>query len=129
MLGNVVYSQGRCRPGFVVKEFPTWKSLYSAAPNLPAAVLRGIARYAGVHIYNEAGDVTYVTPNLLAIHTAGGGPRHIRLPMVAQRVLDLFDGKLIAQDTDHFDLVLPPASTALFYLGDEDLPTDLSAVD
>jgi len=129
VLGNVVYSQGRCRPGFVVKEFPTWKSLYSAAPNLPAAVLRGIARYAGVHIYNEGGDVTYVTPNLLAIHTAGGGPRHIRLPQAVQQVLDLFAGQVIAQDTDHFDLVLPPASTALFYLGDEDLLTNMPPVD
>ena len=50
ILGNVVYSAGRCRGGFGVKEFPEWKSIYSAAPNLPAWILRGIARYAGVHL-------------------------------------------------------------------------------
>ena len=41
VLGEVVYSQGNCRPGFAVKEFPDWRSVYSAAPNLPAPVLRG----------------------------------------------------------------------------------------
>ncbi|NLG49211.1 MAG: hypothetical protein GX552_03750, partial [Chloroflexi bacterium] len=43
ILGDVVYSQGRCRPGLGIKSFPTWTSIYCAAPNLPAPLLRGIA--------------------------------------------------------------------------------------
>ena len=35
------------------QEFADWASVYSAAPNLPAPVLRGIARYAGVHLYSD----------------------------------------------------------------------------
>jgi len=49
VLGNVVFSRGRCVPGFAVKQFTDWTSIYIAAPNLPAPILRGIARYAGVH--------------------------------------------------------------------------------
>ncbi len=69
ILGQVVYSLGRCKPGFGVKTLPapgggTWTSIYIAAPNVPAPVLRGIARYAGVHLYSEAGDVLYATPQL-----------------------------------------------------------------
>ena len=75
VLGEVVYSQGNCRPGFAVKEFPDWRSVYSAAPNLPAPVLRGIARSAGVHIYSDAGDVLYANRSLVGVHTLSGGRR------------------------------------------------------
>lgn len=55
----MVYSQGNCRPGFAVKAFPNWTSLYVAAPNIPANVLRSIARFAGAHIYSDDADVIY----------------------------------------------------------------------
>ncbi len=118
VLGNVVYSQGRCRPGFVMKEFPEWKSIYSAAPNLPSPVLRGIARYAGVHIYNDQGDTLYATLQLLGVHTAAGGQRTFCLPHPAEVVYDLFEKKPVAQATNTFQVTLPPASTALYYTGE-----------
>jgi hypothetical protein len=71
VLGNVVYSQGRCRPGFVVKEFPGWKSIYSAAPNLPAPVLR--VSPAGGHIYNDQGYAHAICS--CSAPTAAGGER------------------------------------------------------
>ena len=86
MLGDVVYSLGRCRPGFGVKTFnpedpqKPWSSVYVATPNVPAPVLRGIARFAGVHLYNEDGDVLYATPNLLSVHSVSGGPRPSSCP-------------------------------------------------
>jgi hypothetical protein len=121
ILGNVVYSQGRCRPGFGVKVFPGWTSVYCAAPNLPAPVLRGLARFAEVHLYSDAGDVLYATPHLLAVHTAGGGERTFRLPKQVEVVYDLFAERVVARDTDHFEVILPKASTALFYTGDAGL--------
>ena len=121
VLGDVVYSQGRCRPGFVVKEFAGWKSVYSAAPNLPASVLRGIARYAGVHIYADQGDTLYATPQLLAVHTAAGGERRLRLPAPVDVVYDLFNRQVIARQADEFEVHLPPASTALYFTGPENL--------
>lgn len=119
VLGNVVYSQGRCRPGFVVKEFPQWNSIYSAAPALPAPVLRGIARFTGAHIYSDAGDVLYATPDLLAIHTAAGGERTFNLPSRVEVVSELFSGQIIGRHLDRFKLTLPPSSTALFFTGSE----------
>ena len=115
VLGNVVYSEGRCRPGLGVKEFEEWKSIYSAAPNLPAGILRGMARYAGVHLYSDAGDVLYATKELLGVHTAGGGERLFRLPEKVEVVYDLFEEKEVARDTDEFRVELEPASTRLFY--------------
>lgn len=123
VLGEVVYSLGRCRAGFGVKTFnPTdpkrsWTSVYIATPNVPAPVLRGIARHAGVHLYSEEGDVLYATPDLLAVHTVAGGARTFKLPHRVDVVCDLFDGRVLAQGTTHFEVTLPPASTALYYVG------------
>jgi hypothetical protein len=124
VLGEVVYSQGNCRPGFAVKEFGNWRSVYSAAPNLPASVLREIARFAGVHIYSDAGDVLYANRSLLGLHSVSGGERVIRLPRRAPVVFDVFKGGKVANDTAELRFVLEPRSTALFSIG---VPPDAPA--
>jgi hypothetical protein len=115
-LGEVVYSQGNCRPGFAVKEFPDWGSVYSAAPNIPADVLRGIARYAGVHIYSDAGDVLYANRSLLGVHTLAGGRRVFKLPARAETVFDVFGKRTVAQGVSAFEVLLEPQSTELYIL-------------
>jgi hypothetical protein len=114
VLGEVVYSQGNCRPGFAVKEFPGWRSVYSAAPNIPANVLRNIARYAGVHIYSDAGDVLYANKSLLGVHALEGGARVFRLPARAKSVDDVFGRTTIAKGVSEFETVLQPRSTGLY---------------
>ena len=121
ILGQVVYSQGRCKPGLGVKIFPDWTSIYIAAPNVPAPVLRGIARFAGVHLYSEAGDVLYATPQLLSVHTVAGGEREFRLPRWVEIVYDLFGRQIVARDVDRFQATLRPASTAFYYTGQANL--------
>jgi hypothetical protein len=127
VLGQVVFSQGNCKPGMGVKSFPQWTSIYVAAPNLPAPLLRGIAGFAGVHLYNRDGDVLYATRDLLAVHTVAGGDRTFRLPRQAEEVYDLFERRTVARDTGEFRVMLPPASTALYYTGDAALLSKLKA--
>lgn len=123
VLGQVVYVLGRNKPGFGVRTFnaenpaAAWSSVYMASPDIPAPVLRGVARFAGVHLYNEDGDVLYATPELLSVHTVAGGLRHFKLPHSAEVIFDLFNHKFLAFNTNSFDIVLPPASTALYYAG------------
>ncbi len=121
VLGNVVYAQGRCLPGFVIKEYPEWTSIYCAAPNLPAPVLRGIARFAGVHIYSDAGDVIYATPQLLAVHTATGGSRTFKLPVKSGIIYELFDNFTVLNDSDDFQINMSSPATCLFYTGSQEL--------
>lgn len=116
VLGQVVYSQGNCRPGMAIKSYPEWTSIYVAAPNLPAALLRNIARFAGAHIYSDQGDVIYATRELLGIHTVSGGMRRLQLPRAAGEVVDLFAGGVVARDKADFEVELAPASTALYLL-------------
>jgi hypothetical protein len=120
VLGQVVYSEGRCVPGFAVKEMGDWTSVWSAAPNLPASVLRGLARFAGVHLYGDAGDVLHATHDLLSLHTVSGGSRTVRLPHRAEIVYDLFGREIVARDTDRFDTQLPPGSTTVYFTGPVD---------
>lgn len=117
VLGQVVYSQGNCKPGFAVKTYPEWISIYCAAPNIPASVLRNIARFAGAHIYNEEGDVLYATPQLLGVHTVSGGRRRFKLPLPVEEVYDLFERKTIALNVGEFQADLTPMSSALYYTG------------
>ena len=116
VLGQVVYSQGTCRPGMAVRLFPEWTSIYAAVPNLPAAMLRNIARSAGAHIYSNEGDVLYATGELLGVHTVSGGRRRFQLPRVAGEVVDLFADRIVARDKAFFEVELPPVSTALYLL-------------
>ena len=88
-----------------------------AAPNIPAPVLRGLARFAGVHLYSEAGDVLYATPELLSVHTVAGGRRSFSLPRKVERVYDLFNQIELGRDVERIDTVLPPRSTTLYYTG------------
>ncbi len=117
VLGNVVHAQGRCAEGLAVKEFARWRSVFCATPNMPPAVLRGVARYAGVHLYGEAGDVLYAGRELLAVHTVGGGARTFQLPRKAGVVMDLFTRKVVARNTRRFTVKLPKVSTTMWYTG------------
>jgi hypothetical protein len=120
ILGQVVYSQGRCKPGLGVKVLAEWTSVYCAAPNLPAPLLRGLARFAGVHLYSEAGDVLYAGPQLLGVHTVAGGARCFALPGPAEVVCELFSGAMVGCRAGQFEVDLPPRSTALYYTGDRE---------
>jgi hypothetical protein len=125
-LGDIVMAQGTCQPGFAIKEFPEWTSIYVAVPNIPAQVLRGIARYAKVHVYSEDGDVLDVSRNLLSVHTVSGGQRTFSLPSKVDIIFDLFGKTIVGRNTDHFTLTLPPSSTNLYFTGKESLIKQLN---
>jgi hypothetical protein len=115
---NIVFSQGSCVPGFGVKVFHDWTSIYSAMPFLPAPVLRGIARFVGVHLYSEEGDVLHASKELLCVHTISGGKRTFKLPKEVEEVYDLFEGKTIARNTNKFDVAIGAGSTNFYFTGD-----------
>src|SRR5207249_11290677 len=122
-LGQVIYAFGRNKPGLGLRTFnpgtpaEAWTSVYCASPDIPAPVLRGIARHAGVHLYNEEGDVLYASPSLLSVHTVAGGPRQFCLPRPVEVVYDLFGQQVLAHNTAEFRVELAPASTALYFTG------------
>lgn len=81
-------------PGLLEKDCGGWRSVWSAAPTLPAALLREISRGAGVNIYSDCGDQVLTLPGWLAVHAAFDGDRTIRLPDPATLV-DFFTGETL----------------------------------
>ena len=127
-LCNIVFSQGSDVPGMGIKVFPDWTSIYCGVPNIPAQVLRGIARFSGVHMYSEQGDVLHATRNLLCVHTVSGGNRSFQLPQQVEEIYDLFNNKTIAKNTTFFSVNLSPASTELYYTGDHETLSKLNNI-
>jgi beta-galactosidase len=85
-------------PALLRRNFGSWRSVWSGAPALPAAVLRHLAREAGVHLYSEAGDQVLTLRGLLAVHAGSAGERTIRLPRAAS-VVNAFSGERVAEAT------------------------------
>ena len=96
VLGRRLLFQGRHEPALALKEFPEHRAMYSSVPLLPAGLLRGIARYAGCHVYAEENDVVMAGRGLLTYHTVAPGPRTVKLPEAAT-VWDLFSGECLGE--------------------------------
>ncbi|MDD5598635.1 MAG: hypothetical protein PHV82_11875, partial [Victivallaceae bacterium] len=104
------------KPGYAVKKFPGWTSVYVGSACIPANVLREIARFAGVHLYLENNEIVYHNRSFLAVHTNTGAERTIKLPSRSD-VYDLFENKLIAEQVKEFPIFIPAKKTKLFYIG------------
>ncbi|MBN1445173.1 MAG: beta-galactosidase [Candidatus Omnitrophica bacterium] len=101
--------------GLAVKEFEDWRSVWCGVPNMPADLLRGIAKYAGVHIYSDGNDFLCANSSMLSIHAAYAGKRTIKLPKPA-KVVDAFTGEIISEKTDSFDVDLKQYETGMWWL-------------
>ena len=85
-------------PGLLEKDCGGWHSIWSAAPAMPATLLREIARRAGVHISSNGGDQVFTAPGLLAVHAASDGARMLVLPE-PMTLTDAFTGEpIVAED-------------------------------
>lgn len=103
-------------PGLVVKRFPTWTAVFSAAPLPPATLLRQFADQAGVHGYTAPGDVVWACHGLVAVSVKDAGSRQIRLPRRAAQVVDLYTGQTVAENATEFTTDFADRATRIFLL-------------
>ncbi len=120
-LGNVVINQGRCEPGFVLREDTLWSSAYSAAPNIPAAVLRELGRHAGVHVYSDHDDVLYANNAYVMVHTVRTESKTIHLPQRSE-VREVYSNRLVSRDCTEFRDTVEAGKTCLYYYGQQPGP-------
>ncbi|MHB1355606.1 MAG: hypothetical protein ACYCZF_06485 [Anaerolineae bacterium] len=102
-------------PGLVAKQMPEWRSVYSAAPCLPSALLRRIAQGAGVHIYSDQNDIIYANRQFIGVCVDNGGTRTISLPQKSD-VYDLLADTTIATGVSEFTIDLPARQTGLYHV-------------
>lgn len=103
------------RPGLLMRQYPTWTAVWSAAPILPAKLLARLAAQAGVHRYIETEDVVWTSRDLLAISVNEAGERTVTLPG-KRAVDDLYAGQQIGQSVDRFRVTFGAGETRLYRL-------------
>ena len=92
-----------------------YASIFMTAVQIPADLWRNIARYAGAHVYSEAGDILLADRNVVALHSLRSGPKTIKLPEKS-RVRDLVTGKIISRGTTEIKFKLDAPETCVFLL-------------
>lgn len=105
-------------PGLVYKEMKGVQTWYTASTKLSHQLIRAIAMKAGVHIYNDIDDGTYVNKSFVSIHTVRGGKRTLSFP-VPVSLYDVYNNKVIASNTKQVTIDLPVRTTALYFMGTE----------
>lgn len=103
------------RPGLAVKDLGSRRSIYSAAPLLSWQLLQNIARWAGVHIYAEDGDMVWANNAFLALYAQSDGVRTIHLPS-AVTVEDAYTGEMLAEKSTELMLDMRRWETRLLLL-------------
>jgi hypothetical protein len=91
------------RPGLVLKSIGDYRAIYSAAPLLPWQLMRNIARHAGVHIYDDEGDMIWGNNAFLSIYAQHEGQRTIRFPYPVT-VSDAYEGHVLGEAITSLDL-------------------------
>ena len=91
-LGRLI---GSDRAGLVRKRVGRGTAIFSAAPAMPAELLRRLASEAGVHIYADGAEVVYANRSFLAVCASPGARVRLRLP-ARQHLYDLFEEKEVA---------------------------------
>ena len=101
---------------FAIKEMKEWTSIYSAVPCLPTEVIRNLLKQYDVHVYSEnRNDVIFANSNYVAVNTAYGGEREIKLDGT-YAVYDVYGQKTYSLSTDTIKIVMEDNSTKLFRL-------------
>jgi hypothetical protein len=102
------------RPGLALLDAGDWTAVHSAAPALPARLLRDLAIRAGVHLYTQDA-VVYASEGLLSVNVNEGGSRIIDLPERAT-VTDLVTGEVLAENATRFTLEIADRDTRILGL-------------
>jgi hypothetical protein len=79
---------GSSNTSMAITRQSTWKGIWCATADMPAAVYRTIASDAGAFIYNNSTDTFGVNKSYMFIHASSAGSRTINFP----RAVTLYDG-------------------------------------
>lgn len=105
---------GNRLPAVAMKDLKEYTSVYYGPKVLHSDFIRAVAKYAGVHIYSDSGDVLYVGNGLLTIHASSTGEKTITFPKKC-RLTEAYSGREYALESDVFKLDMRLGETLSFY--------------
>lgn len=83
-----------------------YTSVYCGVLQLPASLLRSLAREAGVHIYSDSNDIVAAGNGLISIHATDGGHKTLGLPSDSEVTDAISHEELGAGRSFQFDMKL-----------------------
>lgn len=104
--------------GYAERQMGKALSIFSGAYVFPASYFRDLARRSGVHIFDEDCDPLEANEGFVALHVRFPGKKTITLKE-RHDVLDVFNRRMIARETNEFSFEAPLHSSWLFYVGDD----------
>ncbi len=105
-------------PSLVVKKMENWQSVFVGDPAFTVDLLRGICKFAGVHLWVGGGEDTVSIGNgWLTIHANRDGHRILRTPQPTG-VFDQSEGRLIGETIKEHRYFLRNGTTKTFCVGD-----------
>ncbi len=113
VLGTLVQNG---KAGLAMKDMGDWISIYSSAPNVPAALLRNLVELQGGKAYSDnMGDVIWNNGAYVALHSLVGGTKTIYLDK-EYAVYDVFEQEFVSMSTDTITYEHTGKDTHLFRL-------------
>lgn len=101
-------------PSVSVKQADGFTSVYYGSKCINCDVLRGLARFAGCHIYGDSNDVIYPGANFITFHASSTGKKTIYFPEKVN-VYEVYEDKLYAENTDRLEFSAYFGETKMFY--------------
>jgi hypothetical protein len=93
-----------------------YASVFTAAVPLPADLWRGLARFAGAHVYCETNDILLADSSVVGLHSIQPGEKRIALPGEFA-VRDLITGEAMARRAREIVFRLDAPGTRVFRIG------------
>ena len=111
---NDKYS-GIKRPAFVIRKDPVIgnTNVFIGASDIPASILRGILREAGVHLWCDREDIVHVGPGIVSVTATESGVRRISFPRKVKTAKELITGKVFGKNTDSIILDMKSGDTKI----------------
>jgi len=103
------------QPGLCVKKWNNGVVVFSAAPLMPAGIIRNIASHVGVHLYTDNKDLVYANNNFVFVTSRTDGDKIIRLP-AACNVSDGLTEQVIGNNVSEFRVGMKKYETRIFEL-------------
>jgi hypothetical protein len=92
-----------------------WNSVYSHEyKTMTSVAMKKIMKEAGVHMYTDDVNPVYANERLLSIHYKDGGKKKVHLPQKCKKVVDVYSGKVVAENASEFTYDFMTPDTALF---------------
>ena len=95
-----------------------WTSIYSTVGPVKGAILRALARDAGVHIYLEEDDFFNANNTVCVLHARDPGEKEIRLPAPGD-LYDILNERQIGKDVSSVKVTLEEGQSGIYFFGSQ----------